>query len=83
MVRLGFSLRVLVGVRMRNLVEIWFKIRLKHTWCSGWEKALFWLNLVFAVLIIWFIWLKFGWNLVENCWDRFDTEVDAIRNCEK
>lgn len=85
------SLRVLVGVKMRNLVEkfgwnlveIWFKIRLKHSWLPFWQKVLFWLNLVVAVLIIWLIWLGFGQNSVGNCWDNFDTEREAILACEK
>jgi len=65
------SLKVRVGVRMRNLVEKF-----------GWMKFLFWLNLVLAGLVIWLIWFGFGHNSVENCWNQYQTEVEAILHCE-
>ena len=45
------------------------------------EKILVAVNLV---LIVFIISLFFGWteNLVENCWDKYETEDQAIANCE-
>jgi hypothetical protein len=46
------------------------------------EKVLVAINLVLVVFIIS---LFFGWteNLVENCWDKYNTEFEAISNCEQ
>jgi len=45
------------------------------------EQILVVLNLVLAIGILVAI---FGWNnnLVENCWDKFETEDQAISHCE-
>jgi hypothetical protein len=45
------------------------------------EKALFGLNLVLIGLIIWLIFGFFN-NSVENCWDQYQTENEAIMHCE-
>jgi len=45
------------------------------------EKALFGLNLVLIGFIIWLIFGFFN-NSVENCWDKYQTENEAIMNCE-
>jgi hypothetical protein len=47
------------------------------------EKVLVVINLVLVVGILVGIWLGFGQDLVENCWDKYDTEVQAITNCEQ
>jgi hypothetical protein len=65
-----FSSKVLVGVKIRKGIM------------KPWEKLVFGLNLVltatvFYLMIIWFN------NSVENCWDRYDTEKQAIEHCEK
>lgn len=46
------------------------------------EKILVAVNLV---LIVFIISLFFDWteNLVENCWDKYQTEQEAITHCEK
>lgn len=46
------------------------------------EKILVAVNLV---LIVFIISLFFGWteNLVENCWNKYQTEHEAISNCEQ
>jgi hypothetical protein len=46
------------------------------------EKLLVAVN---AVLVVFVISLFFGWteNLVENCWDKYETEEQAISHCEK
>jgi hypothetical protein len=46
------------------------------------EKILVAVNLV---LIVFIISLFFGWteNLVENCWNKYHTEEQAITHCEK
>lgn len=45
---------------------------------------MFSLNLVAAILIIWFVVHNLvEENLVENCWDNYKTEVEAIKNCEQ
>lgn len=46
------------------------------------EKVLVVVN---AILVVFVISLFFGWteNLVENCWDKYPTEEQAIIHCEK
>jgi hypothetical protein len=46
-----------------------------------WEKLVFGLNLVLTaiVLVQMIIWFD---NPVENCWDKYQTEKQAIENCE-
>ena len=46
------------------------------------EKVLVVVN---TILVVFVISLFFGWteNLVENCWDKYHTEQEAIMNCEK
>ena len=46
------------------------------------EKILVVLNLVGIIAILVGIWLAFGSDLVENCWDKYQTEQEAISNCE-
>lgn len=72
------------------MVEFWLrKFWLKFGCRDGWKlsrKDKFWfvLNLVVAILIIWFVIHNLvGDNLVENCWDQYSTEHEAILNCEK
>lgn len=47
------------------------------------EKILVVVNLVGIIAILVGIWLGFGQNSVENCWDKYDTEHEAISNCEQ
>jgi hypothetical protein len=46
------------------------------------EKVLVVINIILVGFIIS---LFFGWteNLVENCWDKYHTEFEAISHCEK
>jgi len=44
------------------------------------EKALFGLNIILIAIILCLI---FGYyNSVENCWDKYHTEFEAITYCE-
>lgn len=65
--------------------KIWLKFGSVKSWNFTWfEKIMFTLNLVVAILIIWFVAYNLvGDNLVENCWDNYKTEVEAIKNCEQ
>lgn len=47
------------------------------------EKILVVLNLVGIIGILVGIWLGFGQNSVQNCWDKYQTEQQAITHCEK
>ena len=47
------------------------------------EKVLVVINLVLVVGILVVIWLGFGQDLVENCWDKYQTEFEAITHCEQ
>lgn len=47
-----------------------------------WEKLLVAVNLVLLVFNIWLLWRGFTNNLVENCWDKYATEQQAIEMCE-
>lgn len=46
------------------------------------EKILVVLNLVGIIGLLVVIWSFFGSNLVENCWDKYPTEEQAIIHCE-
>lgn len=67
------------------MVKIWLKFGSVKSWYFTWfEKIMFTLNLVAAILIIWFVIHNLVQeNLVENCWDNYKTEVEAIKNCEQ
>lgn len=67
------------------LKKIWLKFGSVKSWNLTWfEKIMFTLNLVVAILIIWFVAYNLvGDNLVENCWVNYKTEVEAIKNCEQ
>lgn len=47
------------------------------------EKILVVINLILIVGILVVIWLGFGQDLVENCWDKYQTEFEAISHCEQ
>lgn len=47
------------------------------------EKVLVATNLVLIIGILVVIWLGFGSDLVENCWDKYQTEEQAITHCEQ
>ena len=47
------------------------------------EKVLVAVNAILVVGILVAIFSFFGQNLVENCWDKYHTEHEAISNCEK
>lgn len=47
------------------------------------EKILFIVNLVGIIGILVGIWFGFGQNSVQNCWDNYLTEQQAITHCEK
>ena len=54
------------------------KIRLR--W---WQKSLVVVNIILVGVIIWLIWFNtLGKNSVENCWDKYSTEQQAIEMCE-
>ena len=46
------------------------------------EKVLVVLNLVGLIGLLVVIWSFFGQNPVENCWDKYETEDQAIIHCE-
>jgi uncharacterized membrane protein YvbJ len=47
------------------------------------EKVLVAINGILVVVILVGIFSFFGQNSVENCWDNYQTEFEAISNCEK
>jgi hypothetical protein len=47
------------------------------------ERILVVVNLILVVGILVVFWLGFGQDLVENCWDKYQTEFEAISHCEK
>lgn len=67
------------------LHKIWLKFGSVKSWYFTWfEKIMFTLNLVVAILIIWFVAYNLvDPNLVENCWDLYSTENEAIQECEQ
>ena len=67
------------------LHKIWLNFGSAKSWnLTLLERVLFGLNLVVAILIIWFVAYNLvGDNLVENCWVNYKTEVEAIKNCEQ
>jgi hypothetical protein len=46
-----------------------------------WEKAVFGLNLILIAIICYQLTIWFN-NSVENCWDKYQTENEAIAHCE-
>lgn len=65
-----FNSKVLVGVKIRKGIM------------KTWEKAVFGLNLVLTAIVIYQMIIWFN-NSVENCWDKYQTEQQAITHCEK
>ncbi len=47
------------------------------------EKVLVVINAILVLIILVGIFSFFGQNSVENCWDKYQTEFEAISNCEK
>jgi hypothetical protein len=47
------------------------------------EKLLVGINAILVLGILVAIFGFFGQNSVENCWDKYQTEFEAINNCEK
>jgi hypothetical protein len=47
------------------------------------EKVLVVVNAILVLGILVAIFSFFGQNSVENCWDKYQTEHEAISNCEK
>jgi len=47
-----------------------------------WEKAVFGLNLVLITIICYQLILLINYS-VQNCWDKYETEIEAISHCEK
>jgi hypothetical protein len=47
------------------------------------EKVLVGINAILVLGILVAIFSFFGQNSVENCWDKYDTEIQAISNCEQ
>jgi hypothetical protein len=56
-------------------------VKIRKGKMKPWEKLVFGLNLVLTaiVLVQMIIWFD---NPVENCWDKYQTEKQAIENCE-
>ena len=67
------------------LHKIWLNFGSVKSWnLTLLERVLFGLNLVVAILIIWFVAYNLvDQDLVENCWDLYDTEHEAIQECEQ
>jgi hypothetical protein len=47
------------------------------------EKVLVVINAILVLIILVGIFSFFGQNPVENCWDKYQTEFEAITNCER
>jgi Mn2+/Fe2+ NRAMP family transporter len=46
-----------------------------------WEKAVFGLTLVLAVIVLYQVFYFLN-NSVQNCWEKYQTEMQAISHCE-
>jgi hypothetical protein len=47
------------------------------------EKLLVVINAILVVIILVAIFSFFGQDSVKNCWDKYQTEFEAISNCEQ
>lgn len=78
-VKMTNSIRSKLG---RNSVELWYKIRLREAKMTWWEQVWFWANILIAAIILGYFVLQFGSDSVGNCWDKYQTESQAIKMCE-